>query len=1023
MPSLIYSQTAGRWERQGSNPRERLQIKKLWKYAKNNVEAFTNILAELLFADPAINIIHVMLPSSGQEGHDVHNVREEIDFLLSGRILPGGRQMWVPKNISDKVIAIRLCYPVANVEPKRALAPLRKDVMSSFFFLSQNRQPLPLALRGQRARNEEETKKKGGYIPDPHLWVLCYLGKFDTKQEEPSFLVLQRRKTTKNKMCRVLQGKAIPNDAISYQLLAPEKTRWDNVNFVKNFLQNRLPEVYDDARKLQKKCKKFQHDCFQQQTEALSSCLPLAGDARKRFVRLASEASHARIEENEKGKRVVHLHMNAVTAAQLVSSTRGEGSSHVCLIIEDTQALRDQSTWSFDTKYLPDLHLEENAGLVQSVRIFRQGMKSQTEGKPINSWEGLELPGLGPSPWFPGSPLITFCNVNVYAMAEGSSQEAYHKAVTLCCTLFSDPHSRVSLVLDNKCGADAAARTVAAQKENVEIFRASVLMEDKKLKEMKKNMTFRLVQKGADGGDVTLNATLRSSNEPVAGQNLANACVRACSKLSDTDDNKYMAWESVLDEFRPRFKKRADDNDKWMREMQFSALKEGAVDDGWLTALTMVEGNEVVLVRRNPTSLRSTKGAIDLREPVHCADFQPDALAPGPIAPPPSNSLNIATGTKLQDLLQGRLGPGVIHESGLSFILAPLIWWSLAKLHYVPQGSNSPCAVTRYFLPLAENAFLNPDKKLKPGPTKKYAKSGGIWLLLLRRADGFLASSEGRMELLYTFAKLLRHKDCEPPTNSREISSIPLCSLIYLVDEAIAAFVRSLADQYSEKGFHAVRAQILQLRKVLFTFHGFVPLLPMERDEVSVGELSRCGVLPHINATFLRGSGERKRWLESEGSAYKERSGGKQQFYTQQVQDIFVDDLTLIRVLTCPIQPGQEPPRKQSVSTLLNGRRERALRAAFVELHHELQEVEIYSPLKPALAPWIVFMGAYPPAAIGEAASQALHRLSMDKPRWEHEQTLQNKVTERNEFAWREALSGRQNQGYDKIELDDDDDV
>ena len=294
-----------------------------------------------------------------------------------------------------------------------------------------------------------------------------------------------------------------------------------------------------------------------------------------------------------------------------------------------------------------------------------------------------------------------------------------------------------------------------------------------------------------------------------------------------------------------------------------------------------------------------------------------------------------AAATELQEMLCGRSLDKSATKQGPSFVLAPLVWWSLAELHYKLPPDRDILCITRNFLPLEEHAFVNPNPDLRQSVFKR-AEARRMWLPLLRRADVFLASSQGRRELQRSWATLLRHPVRDAAAVPPSARNSPTCALVSLLDKAVGDFVRLTAANYKkEHGRAMIEHQVWNLQKILFTFHGFVPVLPSVRDEESLGtNLERAGVVPHVNALFLQ--------TETKGP--------------KQAKDLLASDLSLLRVLTTPLQV--QPPSQ-------------LLRDTLAQLDKEILEAA-QCDLEVALAPWVMFMSAFPPCGIAETYSQKL---------------------------------------------------
>lgn len=906
------------------------------------------------------------------------HVHERVEYLIGRNILPGGRQAWVATVASGGgCVVVHRCLP-ADAPAGDAL--LLKELVRTFFFLRPDGRALPLGVDAALEEARGAAGRRAPLLKD--LWVLCLLDpKPDDAEAPQSFLVVQRSGARR----QLLRGVAPPAPAGAvgaYAARAYTVSRlarasfWGTEEDVLEFLHWRLPAVYGGdvhARGGQDSaCWHALRGLFERQTAELSGHVPAHATARfvsqDDVLRVRSRSGSAS-RANDDPKHVTRLSMRCTAAAQVLAHARGGDAAATCLILRSTRALVEQSTYALDANDLGS----QPRGLLQAVTIFRQALTSQTPGVPLASWRQLfqaaalgDGVGLTPSPWLLGAPLDAPCRVNVHTVQGAEEAE---RAAQLCRA--ATRGGPLLLLFDDEECAHAASRS-CAHDERVEIFLAAPPHDAPAAGDRGDEVTFSF--------DGLPDVQLRGAPQAGAARNLANACVEACAAFSahvksaaeryvrDRPQGSraplvafilaagesaqerlgFVAWETVLDEFMPQ---RGD--------------SEGAGEElSWLAAIASLDGGSrrVRLRRRKANQLRNDAkhGLPGARTPV----VAPNQLARAPRAFVPP--------TELLALLCGRMGAHAFHEQGASFVLAPLIWWSLAKVHYsATEGSRDLC-VTRHFFPLAEQAFKNPNPELRHSLFKR-AEAQHAWLPLLRRADGFLASTAGRSETLRTWATLLRHRVCEagaPPEARQAALAFPACALVSLVEEAVATFVRLAALEYELRGSAAVAPQLRNLKKILFTFHGFVPVLPSTADEGSIGRnLLRAGVVPHINALFLRGETNRKRWLEGKGYATALLNTG-----TADAKHILANDLTLVHVLTSPLAPHRREaaPAGGRLAQALMGRRERALQAALAELDKELQDAQSACPVDPVLSPWVLFLSAFPPSGIAEAYSHEL---------------------------------------------------
>ena len=173
----------------------------------------------------------------------------------------------------------------------------------------------------------------------------------------------------------------------------------------------------------------------------------------------------------------------------------------------------------------------------------------------------------------------------------------------------------------------------------------------------------------------------------------------------------------------------------------------------------------------------------------------------------------VSADMRLLHVLAGRLQPRAA-RAGVGFVLNPIIWWALAKLHYQPGADRR---VTQSFFPLAERAWTGAGD----------AREARNWRGYLTAADSCLASERGRSDVLTSWLGLL-----DSPLGH---------ALLRLLDESVTYFVAECDS-----------AGVEDMRKILFASQGFVPLRLSTWDPRHLERLSAYGVVPHSNATLLR---------------------------------------------------------------------------------------------------------------------------------------------------------------------------
>ena len=263
---------------------------------------------------------------------------------------------------------------------------------------------------------------------------------------------------------------------------------------------------------------------------------------------------------------------------------------------------------------------------------------------------------------------------------------------------------------------------------------------------------------------------------------------------------------------------------------------------------------------------------------------------------------------RLLEALRGRLQTSAA-KAGLGFVLNPLIWWSLAKLHYRP-GRHRTQQVTDSFFPLAERAW---SKERQGAPQASKAREAQrSWAGFLAAADSYLAEEQGRAAVLSSWLRLL---------------NTPLgAALVRLLDESVTYFVTECAANLERAQEH-----VEGLQKILFAFHGFVPLCFTTWDPQHLDRWKTFGVVPHSNATFLRSPKLGSRAPHGHG--------------------LYIEHLTLIGLLTSP------PSLASSASRLARARG--AALASLVETLHGLIFTRRCKQ-RPELFPAVVFVRSQP---------------------------------------------------------------
>jgi len=396
----------------------------------------------------------------------------------------------------------------------------------------------------------------------------------------------------------------------------------------------------------------------------------------------------------------------------------------------------------------------------------------------------------------------------------------------------------------------------------------------------------------AEGGTVSF--TLPFSSGAYTGRlqraatTLATACQDALARHEELA-LPFVPWETVLDEYLPH-----------------DGATQRALD--WFSFVE--PGLNVVFSRRASRS----------------QNLRPESrgAAPQPLQPPqPTRGL---PPERLASRLCGRLGPEA-RRNGLGFVLDPLIWWSLAKSHYHPGVSEAAFCVTRNFFPLSTRAWL----PLVHGATENH-RAQLDWGRLLGTADNNLASQEGRLAIFRSWQRLL---------------SGPLGNaLIRLLDESVTHFVTVCAEKLLLKGERAVRPQIENLQKILFTFEGFVPLQFCTWDPHRLEELDHVGVVPHSHPSFLRNLVSTLTGPDSDGLMPTGPVGAR----------VPTRDLTLLKLLSAPFAPVEEGEDDEAPAGYLARLRGTALAYVFRDVTAEVFPLTVAPcPVQAELAPAVLF--------------------------------------------------------------------
>ena len=471
----------------------------------------------------------------------------------------------------------------------------------------------------------------------------------------------------------------------------------------------------------------------------------------------------------------------------------------------------------------------QGAVLITGMTVFRQSFSSATPGDLASTWLPSSRPAVPghvrPSAWFPGSQLVSPFEVDVALLVgDGERMQFLAHLPGLWARKAGGADLLAPVVLDE---ALPAAEVTEIEKcwtslPHRRLFIAAPSRARVPDPADERTVSFTLPF-------FTGRYTGRLQRAPTT---LATACQDALARHEELA-LPFVPWETVLDEYLPH-----------------DGATQRALD--WFSFAD--PGLNVVFSRRVSRSY----------------NLRPNSRQAIPQPPQP---VRILTPERLVSRLRGRVRPGA-GQSGLGFVLDPLIWWSLAKSHYDPRASEASFCITRNFFPLSTRAWI---PVVRGAPENHRAQVD--WGRLLGTADNNLASQEGRQAIFRSWQRLL---------------SGPLGNaLIRFLDESVTHFVTVCAEKLLLKGEREVRPQIENLQKILFTFEGFVPLQFCTWDPHRLEELDHVGVVPHSHPSFLRNLVSTLRRPDSDGLLPTGPVGKR----------VPTRELTLLKLLSAPFAP------------------------------------------------------------------------------------------------------------------------
>lgn len=478
--------------------------------------------------------------------------------------------------------------------------------------------------------------------------------------------------------------------------------------------------------------------------------------------------------------------MNLLAAAACASSKSPQANTMLIVKWQSPacHSLWMQSTLLFDLQHI-QLREQEVPLLVRNVAVFRQAYLSNTPGNLEDTW--LKIAGARhnasegelPNPWYPGAPLNSPFEVDVVLVFDSTANHERHIATNGYTTTLLDESVPTSL---HPTFVDESDRSYR-QKSNIFVVKA-------KPDEARPVSSTNVVQfTFACMPDANYEARV------APGRTFAQACSSALSRRGDTE--LFVPFETVVDQFQFQ--------GEW-----FSTPRQRFVS--------------IILKQRAPVpqSLHASAGKRSIPSSVQLVH----------------GGSNPTVEMRLCRELNGRITANARSE-GIGFVLDPLVWWSLAKIHY-DSHSKDARDVTEHFFPIADKAWMletdfstEGNRALDPiyCSVHKTSLIRGNWNEYLEAADGELQSPEGRHRIIRVWSSLL--------------DTALGRTFIRVLDESVAAFVRQCAS----KGESSLQ-RIGDLQRILFTFEGFVPLL-FATAEPAQKHRQRIGVVPHSNGRLL----------------------------------------------------------------------------------------------------------------------------------------------------------------------------
>ena len=575
-------------------------------------------------------------------------------------------------------------------------------------------------------------------------------------------------------------------------------------------LQLFLPEVFrfrPDAQQA-RAVSLLQHvDGIVAQTLQLSNYVETATDVYGAYFMISEERDETASEWGQRDPITyppsrVALNVGMIPAAACLNAESPKCRARAVLVTrhgsKSFMDLMAQSTLGFD------FYTKKRALVyyIAGVCVFRRAYRSFAAGPLLDTWlrgpprhcAGASPPS-PPSPWFPGSALACPFYVDVAVVDITESQitskvldRALGAFTKLCLRRPGGWDPRCPVLLDAELGGVRSCELLRTRWTLPEPRVFSVAAPE--------DAHTRARTTAANVGAVKFKLSCYPGVVYTASTD-ANSIAEACHDALGSEASKALPcvpWETLVDEF------------------QLSTLS-------WLQEPPREE--PIVLVPCAPERMR-----VVLPEPARRVPKRdPPRFHPSP----------------LFRWLDGRLVRDEATRQGIGYVINPLVWCSLARLHY--GAETDVLCITRMFFPMSIRCWqLETKRKLGDRPEvyrsffkREESKEG--WRNLLAAADNALADAESRDAIMSKWTRLFEGAEGE--------------NFVHMVDATVQRFVHACATNHKESTGALVQQQLENLQKILFCFQGFVPLAPALWNQDGINTVNTSGVVPHSNAYFL----------------------------------------------------------------------------------------------------------------------------------------------------------------------------